>query len=78
VVFDRIEPEVIIFLELRPDWSPVSGFTEVPLVPQIANLQQFAKHPAQFSLQYEHSFVGDLVASSDTVRAVLKFLIPTR
>ena len=46
------------------------------LLAKVAKLQRFGSQPVQFSLQYEHNFVHDLVASSDTVRATVKFLAP--
>jgi hypothetical protein len=64
-------------MQIVYDWNE-TRFTRVPLGLQIAKLQRFGEQPVQFSLQYEHNFVEDLVASSDTVRATVKFLIPTR
>lgn len=63
-------------MQIVYDWNE-DRFTRVPLGLQIAKLQRFGNQPIQFSMQYEHNFVDDLVASSDTFRATVKFLIPT-
>ena len=63
-------------MQIIYDWNE-TRFTRVPLGLQVAKLQRFGSQPVQFSLQYEHNFVGDLVSSSDTIRATVKFLIPT-
>lgn len=64
-------------MQIVYDWNE-HRFTRVPLGLQVAKLQRFGRQPVQFSLQYEHNFVHDLIASSDTVRATAKFLIPTQ
>ena len=64
-------------MQIVYDWNE-HRFTRIPLGLQVAKLQRFGQQPVQFSLQYEHNFVHDLIASSDTVRATAKFLIPTQ
>jgi hypothetical protein len=64
-------------MQIVYDWNK-ARFTRVPIGIQLAKLQRIGRQPVQFSVQYEHNLVHDLVASSDTVRATVKFLIPTQ